>query len=87
MARKELGSRTIYESRRMPFSDGEPELSDLSEARFGHHEHADVAMPDVYRAPEIVLGMPWSYPVDLWGLAMTVRDGSKADRYRDSSTC
>lgn len=31
-------------------------------------------MPDVYRAPEVALDMPWSYPIDLWGFAMTACD-------------
>jgi serine/threonine protein kinase len=29
-------------------------------------------MPDVYRAPEVVLDMPWSYPIDIWSLGMVV---------------
>lgn len=70
--RKELGDRTIYLSRPMPFSNGEPAVSDLSEARFGDLDHADLIMPDVYRAPEVVLGLKWSYPVDIWSLAMVV---------------
>ncbi|KAI9823354.1 MAG: hypothetical protein M1819_001362 [Sarea resinae] len=63
--RKELDGRIIYMSRPMPLSKGLPLLSDLSEARFGGSEHIDLIMPDVYRAPEVILGMPWSYPVDI----------------------
>jgi len=70
--RKEIDGRTIYMSRPMPLTKGYPSLSDLSEARFGNHENTDLIMPDVYRAPEVVLDMPWSYPVDIWALGMVV---------------
>ena len=56
----------------MPLSKGAPLLCDLSEARFETSSSVDLVMPDVYRAPEVVLGMPWSYPIDLWAFAMTV---------------
>lgn len=70
--RKELDDRTIYVSRPMPLAKGWPSLSDFSEARFGGVEHTDLVMPDVYRAPEVILGMPWSYPIDIWAYAMVV---------------
>lgn len=70
--RKELSDRTIYLSRPMSLSSGLPSITDLSEARFGGSCHTGDIMPDVYRAPEIVLGMPWSYPIDIWGLGMVV---------------
>lgn len=70
---KETLSGTVYISRPMPLTKGAPSLCDLSEARFGNTQNVDLVMPDVYRAPEVVLGMPWSYSIDLWGFAMTVR--------------
>jgi hypothetical protein len=70
--RKELGDRTIYLSSPMLYSSGLPAISDLSEARFGESKHTDHIMPDLYRAPEVILGMSWSYPVDIWGLGMVV---------------
>lgn len=72
MPRKELPSRTVYVSRPMPLSKGAPLLCDFSETRFETSSNVDVVMPDLYRAPEVVLGMPWSYPIDLWAIAMTV---------------
>lgn len=72
MPRKETSSRTIYVSRPMPLTFGVPRLSDLSEARFYSPDNTDLVMPDPYRAPEVILGMPWSYSIDLWGFAMTV---------------
>lgn len=72
MPRKELPTHTIYISKPMLLTRGEPRLCDFSEARFDHDENDDMIMPDVYRAPEVLLGMPWSHSVDLWGFAMTV---------------
>ncbi len=70
--RKTLHDRTIYLSRAMPFTKGPPVISDLSEARFSNAEHKDLIMPPPYRAPEVILGMPWTRTVDIWGLAMVV---------------
>lgn len=59
----------------MPLTKGAPSLCDLSEARFGNIPNVDLVMPDVYRAPEVILGMPWSYSIDVWGFAMTAAMG------------
>ncbi|RMY96140.1 hypothetical protein D0861_00288 [Hortaea werneckii] len=72
--RKELDDRTIYLSRPMPLSKGEPCITDLSEGRFGGQVHTDIIMPNVYRAPEVILGLPWGYEVDVWGFAMVLWD-------------
>jgi len=71
--RKELSTHTVYLTRSLPLTgkDG-PRLSDFSEAQFDSPQNDDFIMPDVYRAPEVMLGLPWSYPVDLWGFTMTV---------------
>lgn len=61
----------------MALTKGPPSLSDLSEARSGESDNTDLIMPAVYRAPEVLLGMPWSYPVDIWGFAMTVGTAMK----------
>lgn len=71
--RKVTSSRTIYTSRPMRLTKGVPRLSDFSEARFHSPTNTDLVMPNVYRAPEVILDMPWSYEIDLWGFAMTVR--------------
>ncbi|KAF2756508.1 protein kinase [Pseudovirgaria hyperparasitica] len=72
--RKSLDGRTIYLSRPLPLSFGPPVLCDFGEARFGEGVHRDDIMPDVYRAPEVILGMKWSYSVDIWNAAMVVWD-------------
>lgn len=71
--RKVVDDRTIYLSRPLPFTFGPPVLCDLGEARFGGQEHREDIMPDVYRAPEVILGMNWDYKVDIWSVAMMVR--------------
>ncbi|RDL39107.1 uncharacterized protein BP5553_03447 [Venustampulla echinocandica] len=73
-ARKEVDGYKIYMSRAMPLSSRKPVLSDLSEARLGDFEQTDFIMPDLYRAPEVALGMQWSHPVDIWGLGMVIWD-------------
>lgn len=67
-----LADRTIYRSSRFPLSDGLPLLSDFGEARFGDEEHTEDIMPNVYRAPEVVLKANWDYTVDIWNVALVV---------------
>jgi serine/threonine-protein kinase SRPK3 len=59
MPRKVCSDRTIYLSRPLSFTFGPPVLCDLGEARLGDEEHRDDIMLDVYRAPEVILGMKW----------------------------
>ena len=47
-------------------------LSDFGEARFGNVEHNDDIMPNVYRAPEVVLKMNWDCKVYIWSVATMV---------------
>jgi serine/threonine-protein kinase SRPK3 len=69
---KELSDRIIYVSQPMPLTKGLPFLTDFSEARFGSSAHTGLIMPNVYRAPEVILGMEWGYPVDVWSFGLTV---------------
>ncbi|KAK1143748.1 hypothetical protein N8T08_006149 [Aspergillus melleus] len=72
--RKTLGDRTIYLSRPLPISFGTPVLCDLGEARIGtDHQQGDI-MPDIYRAPEVILDMTWDYKVDIWNVGMVIWD-------------
>ncbi|KAL4915211.1 kinase-like domain-containing protein [Aspergillus aurantiobrunneus] len=60
--------RTIYLSRPLPISCGTPVLCDLGEARIGtDHQQGDI-MPDIYRAPEVILDMSWDYKVGIWNI-------------------
>lgn len=72
VARKVVGDRTIYQSRWMPLTEGEPVLTDLGEARVCEEKQRGLIMPSIYRAPEVMLDMEWDNKVDIWGLAQTV---------------
>ncbi|KAF5024849.1 hypothetical protein F66182_3088 [Fusarium sp. NRRL 66182] len=54
-------------------------LSDFGEARPGPGPHAGDIMPIQYRAPETIMYIAWSYPVDIWSVGLTAWDllGSK----------
>ncbi|KAI1460369.1 CMGC protein kinase [Annulohypoxylon moriforme] len=71
--RKEIGDRTIYVSRAMIGNTGPLFLCDFGEARIGR-EQSGTAMPTSYRAPEVILGMKWGYPVDMWSVALVAWD-------------
>lgn len=70
--RKQLEGRTIYLSRLMKPKAGPLLLSDFGEARLGPGPHAGDIMPIMYRAPETLLHIQWSYPVDIWSVGLTV---------------
>ncbi|EER37888.1 protein kinase [Histoplasma capsulatum H143] len=75
--RKILKDRIIYNTRH--FSQdlkGLPRICDFGEARFadGDFELNDDIMPDVYRAPEVVMRMAWNNKVDIWSVAMVAWD-------------
>ncbi|OJJ36353.1 hypothetical protein ASPWEDRAFT_108523 [Aspergillus wentii DTO 134E9] len=69
--RKQLSDRTVYATRAMPLTGGEPILADLGEARIAEGKKTGLIMPDVYRAPEVMLGMDWDSKVDIWALGQT----------------
>lgn len=70
--RKILPDRTIYYSCKIPLTHGSPVISDFGMARVGDSHPSDI-MPETYRAPEVILGMEWSYPVDIWAVGVMVR--------------
>jgi len=43
-------------------------LIDFGSATFEEEYHANVVSTRHYRAPEIILGMGWSYPCDVWSI-------------------
>lgn len=49
-------------------------LSDFGETRLGPGPHYGDIMPMMYRAPETLLYIPWSYPVDIWSVGLTVSE-------------
>lgn len=48
-----------------------PLLSDFGEARIGE-VHNGLVQPDIYRAPEVILGMSWTAKVDIWNVGVLV---------------
>lgn len=75
--RKVMGpdGRTIYlaQDLRMPKRIGHPILCDLGSAVPGDIEHSEEIQPSFYRAPEVVLGVPWTNSVDIWNVGCMVR--------------
>ncbi|KAI2008617.1 hypothetical protein LOZ39_005583 [Ophidiomyces ophidiicola] len=74
--RKVLEDRVIYTTRRLLPSEGLPFLCDFGEARFTDEDGFGAAgediMPDVYKAPEVMLQMKWDEKVDIWNMVMVV---------------
>ncbi|UPK99892.1 hypothetical protein LCI18_010827 [Fusarium solani-melongenae] len=71
---KELPGRNIYFSRLMKLKVGPLLPSDFGEVRLGAGPHAGDIMPIMYRAPETILYIQWSYPVDIWSVGLTAWD-------------
>ena len=73
--RKELDGRVIYTSRElgMPKRMGAPVLCDLGSAVTGDTEHLEDVQPNFYRAPEVILEVPWTYSIDIWNVGCMVR--------------
>lgn len=74
--RKLVGNRTIYCSRKLaiPKKHGRPVLADFGEARFGSDTgtYCSDVQPFIYRAPEVLLRMPWNEKIDIWNIAVLV---------------
>ena len=63
----------IYPSRAaISVLSGTPILTDFGQMRFAEPINSGWCMPDLYRAPEVLLQLPWDYPVDLWSVGIMV---------------
>lgn len=71
-ARKVYDGEATFLTRQVYTEIGNPKLIDLGEARFGEDTYTEEVMPDLYRAPEILLGLPWDEKIDIWALGLTV---------------
>ena len=82
--RKEIAASSLYKSVNgynlyrsinfgIPTTFGRPILCDFSLARNGQVEHCHDIQPDPYRAPEVILEIPWGYAVDIWNVGVMVR--------------
>lgn len=74
--RKELDGRTIYVFRELtiPKTLGAPVPCDFGSAMPGGIEHSEDIQPNIYRAPEVILGASWTYSADIWNVGCMVRE-------------
>ncbi|KAE9376111.1 putative CDK4/6 [Stipitochalara longipes BDJ] len=72
--RKFDGDRIIYATRQVdiPENPSRAVLCDFGDAHFGDETYIGEVMPDLYRAPEIVLGIPWDEKIDIWSVGLMV---------------
>jgi len=56
----------------MPDDLGPPVITDFGGAKIGSGPFVGEVMPDLYRAPEIILGIPWDEKIDIWALGLMV---------------
>ncbi|GAM91389.1 hypothetical protein ANO11243_094390 [Dothideomycetidae sp. 11243] len=53
---------------------GIPVLTDFGQMRHIEPQNTGWCMPDVYRAPEVLLKLPWGYPIDVWSVGVMMLD-------------
>ena len=83
--KRDARGRIVYCTRQLEldpaFAAPSAVLCDLGAARDGRTPQQDpTAQPPAYRAPEVLLGMPWSYGVDIWNVGVMVRGTRSHDR-------
>ena len=68
------GPTTVYRSRpTMLELSGHPILTDFGQMRLVEGSvNQDWWMSDLYRAPEVLLKLPWGFPVDIWSIGVMV---------------
>ncbi|KAM3541538.1 hypothetical protein ARSEF1564_005531 [Beauveria bassiana] len=62
----------------MPKDLGTPVLCDFGSAVDGGVDHLEDVQPNIYRAPEVILEVPWTYSVDIWNVGCMIWDILKA---------
>ncbi|WPG98698.1 Serine/threonine-protein kinase SRPK [Acrodontium crateriforme] len=81
--KKEIEDGVIYLSREMgmPRDFGAPVLCDFGSAvpLDDGKEHREDIQPDVYRCPEVILDIPWTYSVDIWNVGCMVWDAFEGE--------
>ncbi|RAL04616.1 kinase-like protein [Aspergillus ibericus CBS 121593] len=72
--RKEVDGRVIYISQdlRKPREWGALVLCDFGSAMPGGIEHLEDIQPNIYRAPEVILEVPWTCSVDIWNVGCMI---------------
>lgn len=81
------GDRIIYKSRGLEIlkDPGRPVLTDFGEARIGQQTYDDDIQPFQYRAPEVIMDVPWSYKVDIWNVGIMVSTHRTMSLFRELS--
>jgi serine/threonine-protein kinase SRPK3 len=74
--RKIDGDRIIYATRQVEIPDNPSHfiLCDFGDAQYGEETDIGEVMPDLYRAPEIVLGVEWNEKIDIWSVGLIVSE-------------
>ncbi|OAA57990.1 protein kinase-like protein [Niveomyces insectorum RCEF 264] len=67
--RKYVDGTVIHTSLGVVQGIGPLMLCDMGQARIGHL-HEGIAMPAPFRAPEVILKMPWDYKIDMWNVGV-----------------
>lgn len=75
-------STTVYKSRSTLLElSGHPILTDFGQMRLVEGcVNRDWWMSDLYRAPEVLLQLPWGFPVDIWSIGVMVSPTSIGER-------
>ena len=75
--RKEMDGRIIHTSRELEFRGDLtlPVLCDFGAARWGDEVNEEYVQPELYRSPEVILGIPWSYEIDVLNVGCVVSHG------------
>jgi serine/threonine-protein kinase SRPK3 len=69
---------TVYKSRTTMLElSGVPVLTDFGQMRLAEPMNKGWWMSDLYRAPEVLLNLSWSYPVDVWSVGVMVSKQSR----------
>ncbi|KAJ5086608.1 serine/threonine protein kinase [Penicillium alfredii] len=69
-----VGERVIYSSRKLGIPKIMAALSYLTLARPALSTHWEDVQPLIYRAPEVLLRMPWDQKIDIWNLGVLTWD-------------
>ncbi|KAJ5163833.1 uncharacterized protein N7500_005663 [Penicillium coprophilum] len=75
-ARKLVDNMPVYASRRfeLPPKFSRAVLSDFGSAVRGDEKRSHDAQPTIYRSPEVMLKIEWSYSIDIWNVGTMVWD-------------
>jgi len=84
--RKVDGNRVIYASRELEIPDdfGDFIVCDFGYAVFGEKKYTGEVMPDLYRAPELVLHTAWDEKIDIWSLGLMVSHSSPSSNWPEA---